>query len=219
MMEKLPSLVAFGSLAHWPVPEQLHLLRKLLLHIASLRPIVQTLQEYLATLTTSLCSKDPTLNALTIESAAEDLKQWIEDGTNVASSNEQRNAMLMPMTIIAQAVQYLSYLRQSESIDHVSVLKNVSTRGGIQGFCAGLLTAVAVASSRSEEEIGIHIATSIKLAFCIGVYVDHDQVQNGGPYSTLAVRWREPKAMEDIEQLLEEYSNVRHQCSQGVRDL
>ena len=211
-MDTPPSLVAFGSLANWPVPQQSSLLRQFLLESALLRPIVQSLYD-LTTLARALSSKDPTLNTLTIQSAADDLIQWIKDGERANLSKELRNALLMPMTVIAQAVQYLSALQQSNGIEHASVLESVGTKGGIQGFCAGLLTAVALASSTIEDTIGIHVAISVKLAFCIGVYVDLDQDNCGGTYSTLAVRWREPTTLEDVEQLVEGYVDVSHACS------
>ena len=211
MMDTVPSLVAFGSLAHWPVPEQLDLLRRFLLDSALLQPVIQSLED-LNTLAGALSSGDPTLNVLTIQSAADDLKQWIEDGKSASLSKELRNAMLMPMTVITQAVQYLNVLQQSNGIQHASILESVGTKGGVQGFCAGLLTAVALASSTSEDMIGIHVAISVKLAFCIGVYVDLDQAHHGGTYSTLAVRWKEPTTLKDLEQLVERYIGVSQGC-------
>ena len=198
----IPSLVAFGSLTAWPGLDQLSQLRTFLRQEISLEPVIKALDE-LPQLCKALASRDPALDIREASIAADQLKEWISgcDGT----IGEKRNVMTMPMTIIAQIIQYFQYLQESDT-SHASVLESVSR--GIQGFCAGLLSAIAVASGKSEEEVGTYAAISVKLAFCIGVYVDANQSLKGGS-STLALRWKTPTVLEDIQRLLARHPHVR----------
>ena len=116
----------------------------------------------------------------------------------------------MPLTIISHITQYISYLRQfGEPLTHESIIKGVAVGGGIQGFCIGLLSALAVASAKTEDDVGYFAAIAFRLAFCIGAYVDFDQRQGGNAKaSTLALRWKASTTLEDIELLLSRYPDV-----------
>ncbi|KAI5917195.1 hypothetical protein F4810DRAFT_718129 [Camillea tinctor] len=115
--------------------------------------------------------------------------------------------MTLPITNIIQIIQYLNYLGYSKMTDHASILRSVGAGGGIQGFCAGLLSAIAVASGTSEEEVAELAATSVKLAFCIGAYVDLDQLKHGesSRSSNLAIRLKATMTLHDIQRILFEY--------------
>lgn len=79
----------------------------------------------------------------------------------------------------------------------------------MQGFCAGLLSALAVASSDDERKIGIHGAFSVYLAFIIGAYVESDALMHGQT-SCVAVRWRSPDSISSVENILEKHDGVRY---------
>lgn len=210
-MAAVPSLIAFGSLASWPAPDRLQQLRNALRQQASLRPIVEAIHD-LALLWKALAIREPGLNVVAGKAAADQLAEWITGANGVRTVDEKQNVMTMPMTVVAQIVQYFSYLQQFDgAIHHSSILESVTAGGGIQGFCTGLLSALAVASGKTEEEVGKFAATSVRLAFCIGAYVDLDQGRNDGDSkaSTLAVRWRTPTTLESIQRMLLNYPDVR----------
>ena len=210
MMPAVPSLIAFGSLAPWPAPDRLQQLRNALRQQASLRPVIEAICD-LSSLWRALETREPSLNAVGGKVAAENLVEWITGVNGVQIGNEKRNIMTIPMTIIAQIVQYFSYLQQSDRIkSHSSILESVAAGGGIQGFCAGLLSALAVASGKTEEEVGKFAATSVRLAFCIGAYIDLEQGKNGGDLkaSTIAVRWKMPTTLESIQRVLLNHPDV-----------
>lgn len=206
----LPSLIAFGALAPWPVPDRLEQLRNTLQHQKCLKPIVKVFQE-LPLLWRALSNQDPSLNGIAGEAAADHLAQWI-NGVDVAQTGEDMgNVTRMPLTTMSQIADYISYLRQSdEPLGHESVMKSVAAGGGIQGFCIGLLSALAVASGKTEDDVGSFAADSVRLAFCVGAYVDLDRHRNGGDSkaSTLAVRWKSPTMLGDIQRLLSRYPDV-----------
>ena len=72
---------------------------------------------------------------------------------------------------------------------------------GIQGFCVGFLSAVAVATSGSEADLGPSAAIAFRLAVCIGAYVDLDGACSpvATKYTAVAVRWREGDADSQAE--------------------
>ena len=206
----LPSLIAFGPLAPWPASDRVNQLRLALQHESSLRPIVNAIQE-LPQLWEALSNQDPSLNSIAGEAAADQLAQWTT-GANINQIVEDKcNVTRMPLTIIAQVVRYISYLRQhDEPLVHHSIRKSVAAGGGIQGFCIGLLSALAVASGKTEDDVGYYAAISVRLAFCVGAYVDLDQQRNSGDSksSTLAVRWKTPATLEHVQRLISRHSDV-----------
>ncbi|KAI1444132.1 hypothetical protein F5Y02DRAFT_428086 [Annulohypoxylon stygium] len=119
--------------------------------------------------------------------------------------------MTLPITVVIHTIQYLKYLESTEVPgDHSSLLRSVSAGGGIQGFCAGLLSALAVASGTTKEEVAELAATSVNLAFCIGAYVDLDQMKHGdiSRSSNLAIRLKAPMTQDDIQKMLLDYTDA-----------
>ena len=206
----LPSLIAFGALAPWPASDRLDQLRNALLHQKCLKPIVKAFQE-LPLLWRALSDQDPSLNSIAGEAAADHLAQWITGAGVAQIFVDKGNITRMPLTTTAQIADYISYLRQGdEPLGHESVMKSVAAGGGVQGFCIGLLSALAVASGKTEDDVGRVAADSVRLAFCVGAYVDLDRHRNGGDSkaSTLAIRWKSPTMLEDIQRLLSKYPDV-----------
>ncbi len=206
----LPSLIAFGALAPWPASDRLDQLRNALQHHNSLKPIIKVIQE-LPLLWKALSDQDPSLHSIAGGAAADQLARWINGAGNAQIVDDKGNVTRMPLTTITQIAQYVSYLRQhDEPLGHESITRSAAIGGGIQGFCIGLLSALAVASGNTEDDVGNFAAMSVRLAFCVGAYVDLDQHRNGGDSkaSTLAVRWKTPTTLEDIQRLLSRHPDV-----------
>lgn len=206
----LPSLIAFGALAPLPASDRLDQLRNALQEQVCLKPIVKAIQE-LPLLWKALSNQEPSLNSIAGEAAADYLAQWITGARVDQIVEDKGNVIRMPWTTVSHIVDYISYLRQSDApLGHESVIKSVAASGGIQGFCIGLLSALAVASGKTENDIGKFAADSVRLAFCIGAFVDLDRHRNGGDSRalTLAVRWKSPTTLEDIQRLVSKHVNV-----------
>ena len=206
----LPSLIAFGALAPWPASDRLDQLRNALQHHNSLKPITKAIQE-LPLLWKALSNQDQSLHSIAGEAAADQLAQWISGAGTAQLVDDKGNVTRMPLTTIAQIAQYVSYLCQyEEPLRHESIIKSAAIGGGIQGFCIGLLSALAVASGKTEDDVGNFAAMSVRLAFCVGAYVDLDGHRNGGDSkaSTIAVRWKTPTTLEDIQRLLSRHPDV-----------
>ncbi len=210
MMATLPSLITFGSLTPWPSQDQILQLQREFHRKASLfGPLIEAVRD-LDSLWRKMLSQDPALDVVDGRAAARKLEGLLSGTVNEYTRDEKRNALIMPITILAQIAQYLSFLEHSEVAHHNSVLESIATGGGVQGLCAGLLSAHAVASATTTEDVVAVSCTSLRLAFCVGAYVDADQVSNDGNAETtsLAVRWKEPTKLEDIQEVLLNHQNV-----------
>ena len=206
----IPSLIAFGALAPWPASDQLDQLRYALYYHNSLKPIIKAIQQ-LPLLWKALSTQDQSLHGIAGEAAADQLAQWLNGDVTAQTIDDEGNVTRMPLTTITQIAQYVSYLHQyDEPLCHESIIKSTAASGGIQGFCIGLLSALAIASGKTEDDVGNFAAMSVRLAFCVGAYVDLDRHRNGGDSkaSTLAVRWKTPTTLEDIQRLLSRHPDV-----------
>jgi hypothetical protein len=204
--------VTFGSLTATPSVAQLQQIHGSLSEIGHLKPIVEAVRE-LPTLWERLCARDPELRLLRGDLAANKLVEWVSRGSlYLVSQSEDVNTVTMPVTIVGHLCHYLSYLSNnpSDSISHAEVRQRVTdTGGGIQGFCAGLLSALAVAGARDEDQIGTLGAISIRVAFAIGVYIDVDRIKNGET-GCLALRWKSPETLMSIQTAIARYDGVRN---------
>jgi Starter unit:ACP transacylase in aflatoxin biosynthesis len=203
----LPSIVTFGSQTTWPNSEYLFQLRAALLLQPRLRTFLVAIKK-LPGLWQDLVAHDPRLNAVPGQACLEDLVEWVNHGEFQSKSGLPPNVLTMPFTIIIHITQYFHYLDGLQS-NHAEVLENLKT-GGIQGFCTGMLTAIAVACSKNEEDANKFGVVALKLALCIGAYVDLDGAfaYEATETTSVAVRWRSGAGHDRILETLKSYPEV-----------
>jgi hypothetical protein len=209
-MATLPSLITFGSLGPLPTQVQILQLQEEFHRKASLfRPLIETVR-HLDSLWAKMIDQDPALNVIDGRGAIKKLEGVLSGTVNEHIHDDMRNIFIVPMTVLLHVVQYLSFIEHSGVANHNSVLENVAVKGGVQGLCAGLLSAQTVASATTIEDIVALWCTSLRLAFCIGAYVDINQVGNDGhaESATGFVNWKVPVTLEDIQNVLQKYQNV-----------
>lgn len=196
----LPSLLIFGPQTGFPSEHCLTGLREDLIsspHLSSLHEAVIGLPK----LWERLIESDPDLRHVPGGQYLSDLRRWMEDGGPFPHRHHDApNIYSLPVTILLQISQYIRYLNQLGNESHSQVLKSVQD-AGIQGFCVGFLSAIAVATSDSEVQIAPLASVAIRLAVCIGAYVDKDGIFSQEPqrFSCVAVRWREHNLSEKEE--------------------
>src|SRR5436190_3372991 len=168
-----PSLLVFGPQTKFPSLKVLAELRQVLIEnprLTDLQKTVKNLPRFWETLT----EFDPSLSHVPGAKYLSDLQRWIVDGVFQHDLDNLPNVYTLPITILLQITLYVRYLSRLEVKDpHRFVLNGLKT-GGIQGFCVGFLTAIAVACSESEEDIVTIGAVILRLVVCIGAYVDQD---------------------------------------------
>lgn len=198
--EGLPSLLVFGPQTEFPPEASLQAARQELIsnpYLADLRNSVSELFDYWR----ELVGFDPTLQQVPGAEHLERLSQWVENGGPFPHHHGHiPNHYALTVTVILQIAQYIRFIEQLGEGSHSKVLQSV-TRGGIQGFCVGFLSALAVATSESEADIGASAATALRLAVAIGAYVDSDGEYSPTEtrYATVAVRWRDGSADDKSE--------------------
>jgi hypothetical protein len=112
-----------------------------------------------------------------------------------------------PFTVVLQIALFLQHLAKSNAgTDYRSTIQTLQ-QYGVQGFCTGFLTASAIGFSGNEEQLAEFTAVSLRLAMCVGAYVDNNASSN--PVCALSVRWRQGQfSRSQVEDLLTEYTYV-----------
>lgn len=208
-----PSLLVFGPQTELPSQQDLAGLRQELIQnpaLSSLKLAVEDLLRFWHTLT----DFDPDLCQVPGTEYLSHFQHWIlEGGAFPHHLTRNPNVYALPVTVILQITQYIRYLSGlGVKNPHRHVLNGLLD-GGAHGFCVGLLSALAVSSSQTEADVATVAATSMRLAVCIGAYVDKDGRSGELPHPTacVAVRWSNDHAdgKNEIIALVRTYQDVR----------
>jgi 3-oxoacyl-(acyl-carrier-protein) synthase/malonyl CoA-acyl carrier protein transacylase len=192
IVESLPSLLVFGPHTEFPEEKVFDDFRQRFNNtprLAALRDAVYELPQFWQ----RLVDFDPSLSHIPGVEYLSQLKQWLKDGGSLAHRHSKApNHYGLAVTFLLHIIQYSRYLDQLGKDSHSKILDSVKV-GGIQGHCVGLLSAAAVATANSDADLGVSAAIGLRLAVCIGAYVDQDSTYSPVPkeYMAVAVRWRE----------------------------
>lgn len=200
-----PSLVVFGPQTSQPTADQLERIRDTLLNNAHLQSFAAAIED-LGSFWELLVNADKNLAHLAGSEELRTLQTWLDQGTFPPTSTEPlSNTVLTPLTVIVHVVEYFDSLEdQALGCSHSEMLQSV-TDAGIQGFCSGLLTAVAVACSSTESNLIRLACVSLRLAVVIGAYIDLDEDTREleKKAACLAVRWSNPEQEQFVRSSLE----------------
>jgi hypothetical protein len=205
----VPSLLVFGPQTSWPTSEYLAQLRVILLSEPSLADLLSSIKG-LPKLWHELVQSDPDLSHIISADHLDALIKWIEYGTYpVSFDSANPNIISMPFTVILHLIQYVHYLDSNLQVSNHAQSLTAARTGGFQGFCVGFLSAVALGCARNEETIGRLGGIALRLAFCIGAYVDLDMVIRGET-SVLAIRWYSREGPDLVIHSMKRHQDVRH---------
>lgn len=201
-----------GPQAVLPSPQELSELRRILLdHENFCKSLTSTLKD-LKSLYGQLIAFDSTLKGVPEAPSIDFLLQWLESGTLSVPANNLPNAGCLPFAVLLQIALFLRHLTESNiGSDYRQKIQSLQ-QYGVQGFCTGFLTAAAIAFSENEEQLVKNTATSLRLAMCIGAYIDDNVLYNETLSSpcALSVRWNEAQfSKSQVEDLLADYEHVR----------
>lgn len=137
------------------------------------------------------------------------LAEWATSGDPTAlltAVGMRNNLQLATLTVLAHILEYTTFLNHQHLNGHkdaqMKLLEDVRA-GGIQGLCIGLLSATAIACSRTKADIARNGAVAMRLAFCIGAFVDLDETQSPEPNVVVALRWS-PSDLDKGNQILKD---------------
>ena len=204
-------LIVFGPQTSCPSKDFLAEIRKYLLLEPRLGTFVEALKN-LPSLWDLLVRHDKSLKAVSGRETLERLGDWIQHGELPDGIVAESNLFGMPLTIVIHIVQYFHYL--DGNVSHTELIEDVST-AGVQGFCIGLLSAVAVGGARQEAEISALAAVALRLAACIGAYIDLHRAYTADSFDTvsLAVRWKSSTSHNLLLEVLQTYPEVSNLTS------
>ena len=199
-------LIVFGPQTPCPSKGFLAEIRKYLVSEPRLVTFLEALKD-LPKLWDRLVDHDDTLKALPGRETLVRLGNWIEHGELPDEIIAESSLFGMPLTIVIHIVQYFHYL--DGNMSHTQLMEDVCT-AGVQGFCLGLLSAVAVGCARDEAEIDAQAAVALRLAVCIGAYIDLHRVYtvDSSDSVSLAVRWRSVTSHNSLLEVLQTYPDV-----------
>lgn len=166
-----------------------------------------------------LVATEPSLERVAAAPLLQGLADWITSDNSSAlpfAEATTGNTVLAVLTVLAHILEYMTYLKHGHVTDgegdaHLDALKGVRD-GGIQGLCIGLLSATALACSQTRAEVARHGAIAIRLALCVGAFIDLDDVQASEPTLCVSARWSPAegdRGRENFEHVLDSYPQVR----------
>lgn len=133
---------------------------------------IDTLSE-LPSIWETASTRIPTIPSVPGKRLLENLHTWLTDGPPEYDVGDLPNTLLAPLTVLSQLAQYRRYLEihYGDAPDaHAALVRSKNTT--VLGFCEGLLTAFAIASSESTEDWNHHAAVAVRLAMLVGAVVD-----------------------------------------------
>lgn len=195
-----PSLLVFGPQTEILPEKVLQDTRQELISspwLSALREAVDGLPQFWQILVDS----DSSLRQVPGEKYLGHLTQWVKNGGPFPyqESSSPPNHFLLATTILFQITQYTQYLNALGRDSHRKLLDSIEV-GGIQGFCVGFLSAIAVATSKSDVDLGASAAIALRLAVYIGAQVDQDGAYSPSAteYTAIALRCGEGGSAADI---------------------
>lgn len=200
MPRKSPSLVLCGSVISTPDASYLSRLRATLIydqHLTDLRNEVSELFETWPL----LVERQPLLRSVRAFPFLQSLSTWVHCGDTSALllvGAASKNTQSAVLTVLSHILEYVSFLNSTCGYNegatsrfgdpHACNLENLLL-GGIQGLCMGLLSAIAISISQKKTDLGKYGAIAIRLALCIGAFVDLDEAQLAEPCVCISASW------------------------------
>ncbi|KAI1840571.1 hypothetical protein JX266_013235 [Neoarthrinium moseri] len=115
------------------------------------------------------------------------LHNWAAEGTCAPLATARSGIVALPLLLILQVTQYLRYLTH-HGLSHKEFLESVRGSGGLQGYCGGLPSAMAIACAKDESEVVKYTATAMRIIVGIGAYGEAADDSNSTGSTTLALR-------------------------------
>ena len=139
-------------------------------------------------------------------SGAEKLQE-LQDFTTGAKRLDPHNLTnthLSPLTVVSQVIDLIQTTDTSGTKDHILGFE------AAQGFCIGFLSAAALASANEWTDFERNISNAIRLAACIGIVVDAENLSRLAQERATAVhvRWKTAEDRALLETCLDLFPGV-----------
>ncbi|KAG5919295.1 Type I Iterative PKS [Claviceps africana] len=216
---KLPTTELFlcGPQSRFPPPKEVNRLRHVLLRHKCLHQSLSATLKDLPGLLQQLVAADESLGGVEAVALIDSLARWLDSGeSTLALDDDLLHAAALPLTVLLQTALYVHHLEKTTPLlpSFRQTLQSLQ-KYGVQGFCIGFLTAAAIALSETEELLAQHVAISLRLAMCIGIYVDKNTLAADppSPVFVVSVRWRTGQFSEtQMSNILRAYKHAYISC-------
>ncbi|KAB8291846.1 hypothetical protein EYC80_006628 [Monilinia laxa] len=115
------------------------------------------------------------------------MSEWMKTGESEPIANAMSGILSLPLLVIIQIGQYFQFL-ELNGIKHFEFLGQLRIGGGIQGYCGGLLPAMAIACSKDETELAKYASVVMRIALGIGAYGELGDDENIPGPTTIVIR-------------------------------
>lgn len=122
---------------------------------------------------------------------------WIKTGESSTLREAKSGIVAIQVLIIIQVVQYFQYLELT-GISHAECIKALREAGGIQGYCAGLLPAIAIGCAGDESEVVQNTKAALRVALAIGAYQQLGDNESIPGATTIVLRLSTPGEGDEI---------------------
>ena len=148
----------------------------------------------------------------------QNVADWITAGKSAPIANAMSGILSLPLLVIIQMGQYFQYL-ELHGVKHSDFLAHVRKGGGVQGYCGGLLPAVAIACSKDEAELVKNAAVTMRVALGIGAYGELGDDESIPGATTVVVRMKRVGQGDELVNRFPGVSTRNDSCTQfrGVR--
>lgn len=168
-------------------------------------------------------ASNPEVKPIGIRRTSALLSKWMKgnDSTILGALDHHSNAIAGALTVINHILLFVQHFNGSSEVrDRITLLPGST----FEGLCLGKLAATAIRLSSGGEGLGKLSCIAMRLAFCIGAYVDFDQRIAGDTNEVrcFAVTCREDlDELQQIRDILDEFdtvSTLRLKCSRSGSD-
>ena len=204
--DELPSMAVFSPQSKAPKEAYLDELRSYLCGNAELRPLLDAIVD-LPTTWTIFAKYNSDIAALKQGLRyTQALSDWIRNGKSSMIANAMSGILSLPLLTIIQVVQYFQFL-EVKRLRHVDFMTRLRESGGVQGYCGGLMPAIAIACSADEAEVATNAAKAMCIALGVGAYGELGDDENIDGATTIVVRLKHEGQGQEI---IEDFPDVRY---------
>ena len=206
----MASVAFFGPQSKPPQERYLDDLRIFLQKKENLKPFVQDILDLEKTWSI-FADQRPDIGAL--EQGPHHMRtisDWLISGKSSDIVKPMSGILALPLLVITHIGQYFQYL-DSRQITHSDFLTEVRQGGGIQGYCGGLPSGLAIASWRSEAEVIKNAAVAMRIALGIGAYAELGDDESSPGATTLVLRIKRNGQGEEV---VSKFKGVNYQIRQ-----
>ncbi|KAL4915049.1 hypothetical protein BDW62DRAFT_204027 [Aspergillus aurantiobrunneus] len=176
-------------------------------HLKWMRDAVSELPDYWDYLITHLPSID---SAFAGRQLLGDFGRWLRQGVNPEEeSTALRNTVLLPLVILVGLAEFWEHAQSThpdadDPLQQLLAQLQADQAGSAEslGLCAGMLTAYAVASSRTRADFEKYGAVAIRLAMMVGAVLDAQDAWHG-PAKSYVASWRTQEQGEQLKRSIE----------------